>query len=130
MAFEEEQGRRADNARRMMERQGGAASRSQGTRAPSQGARVARSQGLPKGASQPPPAPSRRSIPRFGETEKKGRPAFPGPSRIRAMRHVRLLLSSPRRRAPSNHGAVYVYWVPAFAGMTTNYEKYRSKIFR
>src|SRR5258707_2529053 len=27
-------------------------------------------------------------------------------------------LSSPRRRGPSNHRAIGVYWMPAFVGMT------------
>ena len=47
-------------------------------RAPSHGARAARSQGLPKGASQAPGA-SRRSIPPLGGGEE-GKQAHPGPS--------------------------------------------------
>jgi len=68
--------RRADNARRWMERQGGVASRSQGTRVPSQGARAADRKAAQRGLASP-LAPSRRSIPPFGETEK-GKKGLPG----------------------------------------------------
>jgi hypothetical protein len=79
--------RRADNAcrrcrasracaqARRMERQGGAAGLAS-RRAPSQGARAARSQGLPKGGLANPLAPSRRSIPSllWGRRKKGRRP--------------------------------------------------------
>src|SRR6185312_13225916 len=61
--------------------------------APSHGARAARSQGLPKGASQAPGA-SRRSIPPLGGGEE-GKQAHPGPSTTGAAE--RCLLASARR---------------------------------
>ena len=105
--------RRADNARRWMERQGGVASRSQGTRVPSQGARAADRKAAQGGLASP-LAPSRRSISLFiggnppdplGETEK-GKRGAPG-----ALKNTGddacldlILRDAPLRSAPHHEG--------------------------